>query len=65
MGAWLMILVAIERPHRIHSLIGVSSALDFTQRAFSRFSPEARIHLMFIVLKIFTHFQIDAHIIYS
>ena len=58
-----MILVAIERPHRIHSLIGVSSAPDFTQRAFSRFSPEARTYSIFIQL--INQFQASAHIIYS
>ncbi len=49
MGAWLMILVTIERPHRVHSLIGVSSAPDFTQRAFARFSPEVRNMFWFLL----------------
>lgn len=42
MGAWLMLHAALERPHRIHSLVGISSAPDFAQRAFKNFSEESK-----------------------
>ena len=28
MSTWLMMLAALERPHRIHSIVGISSAPD-------------------------------------
>jgi pimeloyl-ACP methyl ester carboxylesterase len=31
MGGWLMLLVALSRPERIHALIGIASAPDFTE----------------------------------
>lgn len=31
MGGWLMILAALARPERIHSLIGIAAAPDFTE----------------------------------
>ncbi|WP_253300200.1 alpha/beta fold hydrolase, partial [Wolbachia endosymbiont of Chironomus riparius] len=31
MGAWLMFLTALELPEKINSLIGISSAPDFTE----------------------------------
>lgn len=31
MGGWLMVLAALARPERIHSLIGIASAPDFTE----------------------------------
>jgi pimeloyl-ACP methyl ester carboxylesterase len=31
MGGWLMILAALARPQRMHSLIGIASAPDFTE----------------------------------
>jgi len=32
MGAWLALLVALERPERIKKLVGIASAPDFTER---------------------------------
>ena len=37
-----MLHAAMERPHRIHSLVGISSAPDFAQRAFKNFSEEVK-----------------------
>jgi pimeloyl-ACP methyl ester carboxylesterase len=31
MGGWLMLLAAIARPNRLHSLIGIAAAPDFTE----------------------------------
>lgn len=31
MGGWLMVLAALARPERIHSLIGIAAAPDFTE----------------------------------
>lgn len=31
MGGWLMLLAALQRPDRIHALIGIASAPDFTE----------------------------------
>ncbi len=45
MGAWLMMLVAMERPHRVQSIIGLASAPDFTHRAYARFSPEVILYV--------------------
>lgn len=32
MGGWIMLLIALARPERIHSLIGLAAAPDFTKR---------------------------------
>ncbi len=32
MGGWLSLLAAIARPERVHALVGVASAPDFTER---------------------------------
>lgn len=40
MGAWLALLVALERPQRVKGLIGVASAPDFTERLiWQKLSP--------------------------
>jgi pimeloyl-ACP methyl ester carboxylesterase len=31
MGGWLMLLAALARPHRVHALIGIAAAPDFTE----------------------------------
>lgn len=40
MGGWLMMLVALERPQRIRSLLGIASAPDFTEDLFEKLAPE-------------------------
>ena len=32
MGGWLALLIALARPERIHALIGIATAPDFTER---------------------------------
>ena len=32
MGGWLMLLLGLERPHRIQKMIGIAAAPDFTER---------------------------------
>jgi pimeloyl-ACP methyl ester carboxylesterase len=41
MGGWLMLLAALKRPERIHALIGIAAAPDFTED-FSRLSATQR-----------------------
>ena len=31
MGGWIALILAKNRPHRIHSIIGVAAAPDFTE----------------------------------
>lgn len=35
MGAWIMLLAAIRRPHRVAGLLGIASAADFTEILFN------------------------------
>ncbi len=43
MGGWIMLLVACARPHRVHGLVGIASAPDFTEDLmWSRMSPDIR-----------------------
>lgn len=42
MGAWLMFLIAPERQQRIHSLLGVSSAINFTENFYKSYPKEIR-----------------------
>jgi len=40
MGAWLMLLVALERPEKIAGLVGIASAPDFTEKlVWEAFTP--------------------------
>lgn len=32
MGGWIMLLTALARPERVHSLVGIAAAPDFTER---------------------------------
>ena len=38
MGGWLMLLAALKRPDRIHGLVGIAAAPDFTED-FAKLSP--------------------------
>lgn len=43
MGGWIMLLLALEKPHRIHSLIGIATAPDFPQKLIlTRLNPQQR-----------------------
>lgn len=46
-GGWIMLLTALARPQRIHSLVGIAAAPDATETLmWARFSPEQRERLM-------------------
>jgi len=41
MGGWIMTLAALARPERVHALIGIAAAPDFTtELLLARFSPQ-------------------------
>jgi pimeloyl-ACP methyl ester carboxylesterase len=42
MGGWIMLLVALARPQRIHGLVGIAAAPDFTEDLMRRATPEQR-----------------------
>ncbi|OIR00822.1 dihydrolipoyllysine-residue acetyltransferase component of acetoin cleaving system [mine drainage metagenome] len=43
MGGWLMLLAALERPHRVAGLLGLAAAPDFTEELiYQRFTPEQK-----------------------
>jgi pimeloyl-ACP methyl ester carboxylesterase len=43
MGGWIMLLAALARPQRIHGLVGIAAAPDFTEDLmWDRFTPEIR-----------------------
>jgi pimeloyl-ACP methyl ester carboxylesterase len=43
MGGWIMLLAALARPRRIHGLVGIAAAPDFTEDLmWARFTPEIR-----------------------
>jgi pimeloyl-ACP methyl ester carboxylesterase len=43
MGGWLMLLAALARPARIHALVGIAAAPDFTEHlVWPRLSPAQR-----------------------
>ncbi|MDH4039434.1 MAG: alpha/beta hydrolase [Gammaproteobacteria bacterium] len=46
MGGWIMLLLALARPGRIHSLLGLAAAPDFTDRLRGRLTPEQRDQLI-------------------
>lgn len=39
MGGWLMLLVALARPERVHALLGLAAAPDFTARLRASLTP--------------------------
>ena len=43
MGAWIMLLMALARPARIHALIGIAAAPDFTAHRMSGFFTTAQL----------------------
>ena len=43
MGGWIMLLAALDRPHRVSALLGIAAAPDFTEDlVFSRLAPAER-----------------------
>jgi pimeloyl-ACP methyl ester carboxylesterase len=47
MGAWVMLLAALAQPHRIHALIGLAAAPDFTEElVWNAYTPEEQAKLM-------------------
>lgn len=43
MGGWLMLLAALARPERVHALIGIAAAPDFTEDlVWPRLDPQQR-----------------------
>jgi len=46
MGGWLMLHLALHRPERIHGLIGIGAAPDFTEDLlWNEFTPQERLEL--------------------
>ncbi|CAH1796699.1 unnamed protein product [Owenia fusiformis] len=45
MGGWLMLLVAMEIPERIHSLVGIATAADFIERRFGNLTEREAKHI--------------------
>ena len=39
MGGWIMLLLALSRPARVHGLVGLATAADFTERLRARLTP--------------------------
>lgn len=47
MGAWVMLLAALARPQRIHALVGLAAAPDFTEElVWNAYTPEEQDRLM-------------------
>jgi pimeloyl-ACP methyl ester carboxylesterase len=47
MGAWIMLLAAVRRPERVHALVGVAAAPDFTEElVWNAYSREEQDRLM-------------------
>jgi pimeloyl-ACP methyl ester carboxylesterase len=42
MGGWIMLLLALARPARIHALVGVAAAPDFSEGLLAQASPAQR-----------------------
>ena len=42
MGGWIMLLLALARPERVHGLVGIAPAPDFVLRMWDGFSDEIR-----------------------
>ena len=40
MGGWLMLATALERPHRIHALVGIATSADFPQKGVEQYPKE-------------------------
>lgn len=43
LGGWIMLLVAMEIPHRIQGLVGIATATDFFKRRFESLPEETKI----------------------
>jgi pimeloyl-ACP methyl ester carboxylesterase len=47
MGAWIMLLAALKRPERVHALIGIAAAPDFTEElVWNAYTPAEQDKLM-------------------
>ncbi|MGE5539294.1 MAG: alpha/beta hydrolase [Gemmatimonas sp.] len=47
MGGWIMLLAALARPERMHALVGIAAAPDFTEElVWDAYSPEEQQRLM-------------------
>jgi pimeloyl-ACP methyl ester carboxylesterase len=47
MGGWVMLLTALARPDRVHGLIGLAAAPDFTEElVWNAYTPEEQAKLM-------------------
>lgn len=46
LGGWLLLLAALERPQRVHGMIGIASAPDFTETYWNAMTPNQRKALM-------------------
>jgi len=42
LGGWIMLLVAMEMPHRIQGLVGIATASDFLKRRFECLPEETK-----------------------
>jgi pimeloyl-ACP methyl ester carboxylesterase len=47
MGGWMALMLAIAQPERVHAIVGIAAAPDFTEDLmWARFTPEQRLRLV-------------------